>query len=1101
MEYLLPLWLRQYWLERQRREIPSEIAAHLLQKCAEALSSRDPSTLEALHTRNIQQSFNTILETQQQRTAAERSARAGRFPFYKASSSAPSPSKLTGSSSPFTTPAALLGIEASDFGQLNPQEIIRLVIYIVKKSHLDYVDPETCELVHLQGEALEHPHGRGDQAALDFAGFDVVQSVLYSSQYSLNNHTKALLLVALFCARRLASSGPTTPSARSPAMESSQEHITTSASTSPRPQVSHRSTTTSPTANKWIARLGQAIFGFPCAHAGHAHHRRTRGSIELMERQRAELDRQLLRQQQLQRHRQEERRTDGNGNGSGSERAEENNPVVNAPTSPPTTPFSAITSDSPPSTALSPSYSIVATPLSTSTTTTVPTEAATPRNVASPRVSDKWCRHCSRAIYQVLAEAEQYKERWLQDLQQDSEIGLEGTGRDSNIVGFELLPVNTAAAARTPFGKEKSISKSRGLSSFIALPSPKAQFRHGPIDSDDSDAELSPPLSDSCNPSLASSVEIVRGPPKTIPLSSSTPSPARSPPGGFRRHLSTINRRSSGSSSSSLSRLSNAIAHSRMSPRPKLEREESFELQESPKQQPMTRLERDLAEAVADSTPRWPFLSSTARTAEQQQRGRQPMDNSSNRSIERQGSDDGFAAKDNRTRLVDPLSQSELDQSQDIGSDVRGHTKGYKQVKGKDEKEEGEVRPTTGRSRTEDEESENKRLSTYDADVKDQPLNDDEEISPPSEIEEQVVHKELEAENVIDESGLRTATTEDDIDPDPDQQGDDLVGEPPSEPLPRRPSNPFLVIGLHDQTFTDPYAVSLQEAIEAVVPEPGPLELSIQEGQEEEVQRPRGPDTDQGQENDLEDEGDHLEKSREVEVSHKTSDGGCLESTMGSVMGEREESVDVDFQTGPGEPSSEEPVKLKTPEETVKSPVTTNSDDRHGSQHRNEDQTNQWEAQPQQQDFDRQRSMGQYSASSLLSASEEALESGSGEANDETYHSEDDIDGDDDDDDDDSQDNQLTPEDELTEQQLLERRQRSQDSVRRRRKRLVDDARRKQEQLERIKARLELRSLGKIRPIVSFWEEKSVLEQKNIGVEEVEDEREETTPGPAAFVE
>ncbi|KAG0223784.1 hypothetical protein BGW42_005541 [Actinomortierella wolfii] len=1078
MEYLLPLWLRQYWLERQRR---------------------DPSTLEALHTRNIQQSFNTILETQQQRTAAERSARAGRFPFYKASSSAPSPSKLTGSSSPFPTPAALLGIEASDFGQLNPQEIIRLVIYIVKKSHLDYVDPETCELVHLQGEALEHPHGRGDQSTLDLEGFDVVQSVLYSSQYSLNNHTKALLLVALFCARRLASSGPTTPSARSPAMESSQEHITTSASTSPRPQVSHRSTT-SPTANKWIARLGQAIFGFPCAHAGHAHHRRTRGSIELMERQRAELDRQLLRQQQLQQHRQEERRTDGNGYGSGSERAEENNLMVNAQTSPQTTPFSALTPDSPPSTALSPSYSIVATPLSTSTTTTVPTEAATPRNVASPRVSDKWCRHCSRAIYQVLAEAEQYKERWLQDLQQDSEIGLEGTGRDSNIVGFELLPVNTAAAAvaRTPFGKEKSMSKSRGLSSSIALPSPKAQFRHGPIDSDDSDVELSPPLSDSCNPSLASSVEIVRGPPKTIPLSSSTPSPARSPPGGFRRHLSTINRRSSSSSSSSLSRLSNAIAHSRMSPRPKLEREESFELQESPKQKPMTRLESDLAEAVADSTPRWPFLPHAARTAEQQQqqRGRQPMDNSSNKSIEKQGSDDGFAAKDNRTCLVDPLSQSELDQSQDIGSDVRGHTKGHKQVTGRDE--EGEVQPTTSRSHTEDVESENKRLSANDAGVKGEQLGNDEEISPSSEIEEQAVHKELEAENVIDGSGLRTATAEDDIDPDPDQQDDDLVGEPPSEPQPRRPSNPFLVIGLHDQTFTDPYAVSLQEAIEAVVPEPGPLEMSIQEGQEEEGQGPQGLDTDQGQENDLEDEGDHLEESSKVEVSHKTSDG-CLELTMESVMGERGESVDVGSQIGPGEPSSEEPVKLKTPEETVKSPVTTNSDDRHGSQHRNEDQTNQWEAQPQQQDFDRQRSMGQYSASSLLSASEEALEGGSGEANDETYHSEDDIDNDDDDGD--SQDNQLTPEDELTEQQLLERRQRSQDSVRRRRKRLVDDARRKQEQLERIKARLELRSLGKIRPIVSFWEEKSVLEQKNIGVEEVEDEREETTPGPAAFVE
>ncbi|KAF9108659.1 hypothetical protein BGX27_008271 [Mortierella sp. AM989] len=55
------------------------------------------------------------------------------------------------------------------------------------------------------------------------------------------------------------------------------------------------------------------------------------------------------------------------------------------------------------------------------------------------------------------------------------------------------------------------------------------------------------------------------------------------------------------------------------------------------------------------------------------------------------------------------------------------------------------------------------------------------------------------------------------------------------------------------------------------------------------------------------------------------------------------------------------------------------------------------------------------------------------------------------------------------------------------RRMLVDDAKRKSEQLERIKAQLQLKTLGKIREQVSFWEEKGVLEQKNVGVVDVED--------------
>ncbi|KAF9429125.1 hypothetical protein BGZ76_001787 [Entomortierella beljakovae] len=57
-----------------------------------------------------------------------------------------------------------------------------------------------------------------------------------------------------------------------------------------------------------------------------------------------------------------------------------------------------------------------------------------------------------------------------------------------------------------------------------------------------------------------------------------------------------------------------------------------------------------------------------------------------------------------------------------------------------------------------------------------------------------------------------------------------------------------------------------------------------------------------------------------------------------------------------------------------------------------------------------------------------------------------------------------------------------------RRRLLVDDAKRKQEQLERVKEQLKLKALGKIRQQVSFWEERRVLEQKDVGVVEVDDE-------------
>ncbi|KAF9345380.1 hypothetical protein BGX26_003219, partial [Mortierella sp. AD094] len=82
--------------------------------------------------------------------------------------------------------------------------------------------------------------------------------------------------------------------------------------------------------------------------------------------------------------------------------------------------------------------------------------------------------------------------------------------------------------------------------------------------------------------------------------------------------------------------------------------------------------------------------------------------------------------------------------------------------------------------------------------------------------------------------------------------------------------------------------------------------------------------------------------------------------------------------------------------------------------------------------------------------------------------------------------------DSATEQTFHEERSLDKQRMKHRRRRLlVDDAKHKQEQLERVKAQLQLKTLGKIREQVSFWEEKSVLEQKTVAVVEVDEDEDE----------
>ncbi|KAF9165546.1 hypothetical protein DFQ26_009797 [Actinomortierella ambigua] len=984
MEYLLPLWLRQYWLERQRRgtsstsEIPSDIAAHFLQTCAEALSTRDPLTLETPRTCSIQQSFNIILETQRQRNVSGRSAEARRFPFYKASSSAPSPGRLSTSSSSsfysssFTTPATLLTMEPSDLDRLNPQEIIRLVVYFVKKSRLEYVDPETCELIHLQGETLDYPTTCGHASVSTnstLVAFDVAQSVLHSSQHPLNRPTKALLLVAIFCAANI---GTWTPSnSASPtelsSVTSRQESLPLSPSSpSSSPSLSPTSPRSRSTpqpnmsfiAAKWIAKLGQALFGFPCAHAGHTHHRRTRASIELMERQRAELDSQLLQAQQQQQqqplqHHQEDR--------------------------PAGSPVSTMTAT------FLPLYSYGATPLS-ATTTNISTASASSPNYprsSSPR-AEKWCRHCSRAMYLVLAAAKQYKETWLQEFQQDSGIDIRERGqrqprrqRRESSTEYELAPIHahvhshttTTSSHQTRLPRPHEYAANQEISPII-VPHQKHRIRPGEDNSEDSDPELA---LFSIGSSSSSSELFGHHPLGTLSIPLSIPPPPRS---SIRNHH---NHAGDGSTSGGIH--SSDVDHRTRMSRSMMDKEISMVAAEEDSPLPMTRLERDLAEAFADSTPRCrsappvptTFPKTTAVVATERwdsrigQRGRR-----TSKDMDTSGNNNTVVARKEkaRARSTEPLANLELDLTHSAVNKRRAPD--IVKIQG------GEAFSDEGQS----------RKDTKDVHYQEHHLRFRDRTATSSK---ETVGPNLPENDVVDES---------------QPEIDEVLGDLHAIGLQERAGEGDEEEGVKDTTVLDSEALSTHSDSH-----PGPAEVK-----------------------------------RHIEHDHEP-DGP--EAARGDLVGD-DGSRDV---------GEKDLIEYGSFQDTYAS-------NRSDHQHHLEGQTN-LSCEPNELDMP------------VSMATHRDLEES---------HLEDD-------------DGRSTPEYEFTEQQLLERRQ-EQPPQRRgslpRRKRLVDDKRRKQEQLERIKARLEVKALGKIGPIVSFWEEKGVLEQKSIDVEEVaaDDEGETATPGP-----
>ncbi|KAF9911284.1 hypothetical protein EC991_004182 [Linnemannia zychae] len=276
MEYLMPLWLRQYITQRQKR------------------GTSDPATLIEPRTISVQQSFYKILH-----------------PSYR--SHAPSSSSTRTSKFPFSsTPSMFLAIGPRDLDTLNSQEIIRLAVYVMKRSTVELADPVLCEKIHTEGEKKRSAAGaageslkRGASSGSGRKGapaastnsnitassiyltkdFDIGNSVLHHRSKRPSRSLESVLSIATFCAR--ASRPSASQEARRASGSSSSggsDHGHGGASSDSlrggSGGISRRTAGAGMVGARWLAKLGQVVFGGPCAHAGHSHHRRTKTSLE-----------------------------------------------------------------------------------------------------------------------------------------------------------------------------------------------------------------------------------------------------------------------------------------------------------------------------------------------------------------------------------------------------------------------------------------------------------------------------------------------------------------------------------------------------------------------------------------------------------------------------------------------------------------------------------------------------------------------------------------------------------------------------------------------------------------------------------------------------
>ncbi|KAG0212175.1 hypothetical protein BGX28_006721 [Mortierella sp. GBA30] len=1093
----------------------------------------DPATLCQSRTQSIHESFHHIL----QQPHSTRS----KFPFS-------------------STPSAFKKLGPQNLDELKSQEIVRLAVYVMKRSHLDFADPLTGERVHVEGENilkqdLESRGNNGDHLSRNRGtaaseiylsnNFNVGTSVLHNSSYPTTRHVRSLITIAIFCARASAlrrrsrsesgREGPVSPTASALDLASA-----------------------SMAGSKWLAKLGQIMFGGLCAQAGHAHHRRTRASLELLERQNIELGQHILAEQQYlqqQQHRQRQQQ-----------------PIV-LTTREDTVPASVHSRPYPPG-PVSPSISTSALSATITSTSTHTSSTGTP-------IHDRWCRHCSKAMSCLVVAAVREFEGGLAGAQ-DLTASFEDSGfaNASSSSAFDTLnTINSLSSSTSSLGGMGRVdrhprlehrSDSQQHSGHISTPPniafdrsyeydddmihPKVSSRSGngamPTESSQQGRwHLSESLADVFGSELAAAVSTDRS--VSRGSTSSTSSTSSKLKKLIMQHASGLQlpltdesdlelvSRTGSALPSMVTSIESSLAASRVgswqgvSPVAEESRSQS---QRSPRPVPLrtgssgpskpsrTRLEMDLAEAVATPSPgSVSSLSSvTAATVIGIHPSLESLTSSSG-SLRRSLSSSRALSTGDETIEDDATIAKSKVANEDTEAGAAG-TQSLDLPTGSGGDEDQQDEPLASSSVIASRSSASSPPSSSPSPSSPSPSSSTESTKAPSR--QVAPESPSPSDSGSSLSSVRQQT----------QQGRQVkVNEAVSSE-----HHLFYALGIHGQTSTDSYAREIEDSMTRTPPpESGRSSIALSRADSSESNATDSENGDKGHT----DEEDTIRSTR---LEHNGELMGIAgESTPSEKEEEEEEDVSISQYTEPSGKSSREALVARSPSPTEmdedveedavhghseqqvskREDIVPDSDDSGSDEQSSSPSTSvpvrsSKTLRPcQEEEEDNIKDPGQPRPDSE-SARPRSFASGSTLLTDDSSRQDDedeDEDGEDDDDydedeEDDGEDEEDDGEDEeddgedfqsrsplLSDQPLTrqERRQEQQQQKRlRRRKRhlLVDDAKRKQDQLDRIKAQLELKTLGKIRQQVSFWEEKGVLEQKVVAVVEVEEEEEEKEP-------
>ncbi|KAG0069077.1 hypothetical protein BGZ93_006866, partial [Podila epicladia] len=988
------------------------------------------------------------------------------------SSSSTSSIPFNRSKFPFTATAALYRkVTPQDLSSLNSQEIVRVAIYVMKRSHLGFADPFTSEKVHTAGEEYSkqynqdlHPMASSASEIYLSRKFNIGKSVLHNPSYPLRRPLESAISIATFCAK--ASGGLRSKSSIS-ALPSSPSSVAGA---------------------ERLAKLGQIIFGGPCSHAGHSHHRRTRASLDLLERQNIELGKKILAEEQ-----QRERKKLSGGIRPHSIHTMSGNTSLQAFSGKQSfTDFYPLTN----SEILAARGSEQGSTLSRSTST------STLSVTSNYSTADKWCKHCSRAVACLVLVAQQEASKTGEDEYVFDDTGF-GTGSGLSFENLDIHSPNSSmqSSPSTPQfdsrprlrskSDERSDRSVPNASPYIIFDRSYEQHDEGvfPVPTPPDQSSNTNPSQQRNASSLEKSLADAFGSEfatdslrkeKAAPLiprlvshsNSNNSNNSRTHSPSLGSDVELVSRTTSTMSLSSSFGQGNSHTGASSSPRPVLAQPLFMSPSFSPSP-PKSLLERDLAEAIATDA-RLPFTGSLA-------------------SRRRLSSDLGLHPKPNLDSVRESVSRSNSERSSFSSAKSAGGSPGEVQKaaiehdRGKDRKvgetddnlanvSESEMAKDTS-AKMQDRDKEVTLEGTIDENNNDkegspmlkQPMPRPRSASPDSSLASSPLSQNTADEFITENASHHSPSTSahetspslSPIATSPSRQslGQD-IDQVTKEP--ERIHHPFYALGIHGQTPTDAYATEIEEA--------------IQKGNK--ASPPSTPDS-----ND--EDNSSASSQQDSPVFKELSEGSDREKVENDELSNPDQHAN-EVEVTP----SLSPDKEITPESNGSSPRSTgslaisgNEDDDQGSQ---DDSLEDQDDDEENDRFDLHSPVSIKSSTSTLrpmssissiSLTDDYLTTGSSEDDANTDHPprpSDALEG------------NASSLSALTQEQrrALEKQKRR----RHRRQQLVDDAKRKQEQLDRIKAQLELKRLGKIRQQVSFWEEKGVLEQRVVSVEEVEAE-------------